>query len=115
MLTQGVFFDSHNLRRLPFNRYLVIRVFQDLVDSGIIMRSTPKRKYVFTRQFLDGMKQEATKIMPRRIFVHFPDFAVFDISGMEEWTEEELDLYVRKFRDHWLLKVRAKEPPRRSD
>jgi hypothetical protein len=46
------------------------------------------------------------RTMPRRLFIHCPDAAVFDISGIDDWTEEELEIYVRELRKHWREKTR---------
>lgn len=116
MLTQGVHFDAHGVRGLPFARNFVTRTFRALIDSGVITRSTRRGKYLLTGGFLDAMKKEITRGMPRGIFVHYPDLAVFDISGIESWTEEELEVYVKELEKRWLLRTGAQrhEGGRRS-
>ncbi len=103
MLTQGVYFDSQSLRG-TFQRMLITRVLRALIDSRVITKSMPRRKYLFTKEFLGIMKEEITRGMPRRIFVHYPDFAVFNVSGIEGWTDEEFETYVKRLRKHWLAR-----------
>ncbi len=104
MLAQGVYFDSYSILRLPFSRSFVKRTFRALIDARVITRSMPRRKYVFTGGFKDVVKEEITRDMPRGIFVRYPDFAVFDISGIESWTEEEFETYVKRLRKYWLTR-----------
>ena len=106
MLIQGAYFDSHSLSELSFSRSLVSKALRALIDSGVITRYTPRRKYLFTDEFLEGMKRGVTRGMPRRAFIHYPDFEVFDLSGIESWTAEELELYVKKLKKHWQMRAR---------
>ena len=106
ILLQGVHFDSKNIRHLPFNASFVSRTFQALRQAGVITKSTRRGKYLLTGGFLDAMKREVTRGMPRGILVHHPDLAVFDLSGIETWTEEELEVYVRELRRRWSLRAR---------
>jgi hypothetical protein len=106
MLIQGVFFDTRRLRRLPFNKRLVERVLRALVDSRVVVKSRLRRKYILTDEFLNLAKGEVVRTMPRQLFIHCPDAAVFDISGIEDWTEEELEIYLRELRKHWREKTR---------
>lgn len=108
MLIQGVFFDSRRLRRLPFNGRLVERVLRSLVDSRVVVKSRLRRKYILTEDFLNLAKGEIVRAIPRQLFIHCPDPAVFDISGLESWSEEELEIYVRELRKRWLSKTRPK-------
>ena len=50
------------------------------------------------------MKLDIIKGMPRGILVHYPDLKVFDVSGIEEWTEEELDRYIARLRERWQIR-----------
>jgi len=106
MLVQGVFFDSRSLRGPPFNKRQVERVLRALVDSHMITRSMPRMKYVLTDDFLNLVKNEITKSMPRQLFIHYPDMAIFDISGIESWSQEELELYMKELKKHWLARRR---------
>ncbi len=104
MLVQGVFFDSRSLRGPSFNERQVTRVLDALIDSRVITRSMPRMKYVLTDEFLDTVKSEVTRLMPRRLFIHYPDFEVFDISGIESWSQEEFELYMKELKKHWLAR-----------
>jgi hypothetical protein len=103
MLTQGTFFDSQSLRG-TFPRMLVTRTLRALMDSHVVTKSMPRRKYLFASEFKDIVKGEITRGMPRGVFVRYPDFAVFDVSGMECWTEDEFETYVKRLRKHWLAR-----------
>jgi hypothetical protein len=39
--------------------------------------------------------------MPRGALVSLPSLKVFDVSGMDNWDEEELALYIDWLRKHW--------------
>lgn len=104
MVVQGVFFDSRSLRGPSFNERQVTRVLDALIDSRVITRSMPRMKYVLTDQFLDAVKSEVTRLMPRRLFIHYPDLGVFDISGIESWSQEEFELYMKELKKHWLAR-----------
>ncbi len=109
MLTQGVYFDSHSVRLLPFSKNSISRPLRALINSGVIMKSTRRGKYLLTDGFLDAMKQDITKGMPRGPFVHYPDLTVFDISGIESWTEEELEVYIKELKRRWMLRAKAQK------
>ncbi|MGH9919247.1 MAG: hypothetical protein ACRD6W_10345 [Nitrososphaerales archaeon] len=105
MLTQGVHFDSHSVYGLPVRKGLVTTTLHSLLDAGIVTRSTARAKYLFTDAFLEAMGLQITEGMPRGIFVHYPDLSVFDICGIERWTEEELQVYVKRLKQHWVLRT----------
>ena len=105
MLTQGVYFDSHSVYGLPVNKRLVSKTLRALLDAGVIGRSTTRAKYLFTDAFLRGMGHQITEGMPRGIFVHYPDLSIFDVCGIGSWTEEELQVYVRRLKEHWVLRT----------
>lgn len=107
MLIQGVFFDSRRARRLPFNRMLITRVLRSLVESRVIEKSKPRRKYVLTNEFLNAIKGDVTRTMPRKLFIHCPDAAVFEVSGIDSWSEQEFELYVKDLRKLWLARAPA--------
>jgi len=50
------------------------------------------------------VKREVTRLMPRRLFIHYPDFEVFDVSGIESWSQEELELYMKELKKRWLAR-----------
>lgn len=105
MLLQGSFFKSRGIRKPPLNRGVVTNVLKSLVDSRVIMKTSPRGKYMFTEEFLGMMKREVTRRMPRGTLVRYPDLRVFDISGVEQWTEEELEVYTRDLRRLWLSRT----------
>src|SRR5580700_8501267 len=102
MLNQGVYFDSQSVYRLPANKALVTKTLRALVDEGVIRKSSTRAKYLFTDAFLEAMGDQIAEGMPRGIFVHYPDLAVFDICGIGNWTEEELQVYVRRLKERWV-------------
>ena len=104
MLTEGVYFESGSVWGLPLSGSRVARTFRALADAGVVRRSSVKGKYNFTQGFLEGMRREITRKMPRGSLVHFPDLAVFEVSGIADWTEAELDVYSRRLREHWASK-----------
>jgi hypothetical protein len=104
ILLEGVHFDSASIWGMPFDHNSVARTFRALIDAGVIARSPVKGKYRLTDEFLDTMKLDIIKGMPRGILVHYPDLKVFDVSGIEEWTEEELDRYIARLRERWQIR-----------
>ncbi|QQG48701.1 MAG: hypothetical protein HY247_08210 [archaeon] len=105
MLTQGVYFDSQSIYALPVDDSLVARTFRALLDARVIARSTSRAKYLFTDSFLEEMRRQIASGMPRGIFVHYPDLTVFDMCGIKEWTESELQTYVRRLKERWALRT----------
>jgi len=103
MLVQGIHFDSQSMWKMPIDRNQVWRAFRTLIKSGVIEKLvTIKGRYRFTQGFLEALKQDITKQMPRGVFLHYPDIGIFDIAGMEFWTEDEFERYVKRQREHWL-------------
>ncbi len=107
MLTEGVYFDSHTVYSLPVNKSFVTRAFQSLISDGVVRKSRAKGKYLFTDSFLESVRREIMAGMPRGIFVHYPDLIVFDVCGIESWTEEELSSYVRRLKERWVVRTDA--------
>jgi hypothetical protein len=106
LLLKGVHFDSANVRRMPLGQTSITRTLHGLIEAGIISKSPIKGKYRLTDEFVDSLKNEMTEGMPRGIFIHFPDLRIFDISGIEEWTEEELDRYTRRLKERWTIRTK---------
>jgi hypothetical protein len=103
MLLKGALFDSKSIWRLPMDQNRVGRTFRALIDSGVIRKSPIRGKYSLSGGFLDSMKQDITRGMPREVFLHYPDLTVFDVCGIGIWTEEELDRYIKRLRERWLF------------
>jgi hypothetical protein len=103
---EGVHFDLANVRRMPLGQTSITRTLHGLIEAGMISKSPIKGKYRLTDEFVDSLKSEMTEGMPRGIFIHFPDLRVFDISGIEEWTEEELDRYTRRLKERWTIRTK---------
>ena len=101
VLTEGVFFDTHDLRKLPFSAAQVTRVLTGLQRSNVLTRVN-SRKYLFTDEFLEILKQEVGRKVPRSGIARFPDVSVFDICAIEDWSEEELNRYLKTLRGHWV-------------
>jgi hypothetical protein len=109
LLLKGVHFDSKSIWGLPFRHTSISRAFKGLVEAGVISKSHPRGKYRLTDGFREMMRVEITRDAPRGLFVHYPDFAVFDISGIGDWTEEELDWYVERLRERWMIRRKQAE------
>lgn len=112
MLVQGAFFDSSIVRELPFDKRRVSRVLHNLIDSGVILKTTRRGKYLFTDGFLSRLKGEIARGAGHRIFIPIPDLEIFDVVGVEHWTEQELEVYTKGLKDRWLLRTgrRVTEP-----
>ena len=104
MLTQGVYFDSTSAYRIPADKSLFWRAIRALESAGVVTRSRARKKYLLTDDFLEYMRQEITKRMPRGTFLHHPDLSVFEICGIGDWSAEELNAYVRRLTDRWMLR-----------
>ncbi|HEV2138031.1 MAG TPA: hypothetical protein VGR53_04260 [Nitrososphaerales archaeon] len=101
VLAEGVSFDSHDLRKLPFQPAHVTRVLRALMNSGVLERIN-SRKYLFSDRFLGVVKEEILGKTPRTGILQFPTMTIFDICGVEYWSERELEHFVRRLREHWL-------------
>jgi hypothetical protein len=104
MLTQGVYFDSRSIRGLPVRQRTIDRALRALIRSGVVAKSKARTKYLLTDEFLDALRQETTRGMPRGTFIHYPDLSVFDVCGIGEWSGEELEAYVERLRQRWVLR-----------
>lgn len=110
VLLEGVFFDARKLSKLPYERSLVWRVVKALVDSGVLVK-VRKGKYLVAGGFADTLKREVTWKMPRGALLSFPSLRVFDVSGLESWDEDELEVYIVWLRKHW----KSLRPPSRTE
>ena len=104
MLTQGVLFDSRSVRALPVHRDMVTRALKALIAAGVVTKSRARNKYLLTDGFLEALREEITREMPRGTFVHYPDLSVFDVCGIGSWSAEELETYIARVRQRWMLR-----------
>jgi hypothetical protein len=101
-LIEGVFFDTRDLRRLPYEPTLVSRVLKSLVDSNVLMKIHDRRNYILTNEFRRALKAEVQRRTPQSAIPHrFPSLDVFYVGGMEDWSEHEFGIYVDQMRDMW--------------
>jgi len=101
VLLLGVAFDSHDLRKLPFRPSQVTRVVKALLDAGVLMRIGKKQKYLFTEEFRNLLKDQVLQKTPRSGIIQFPVMTTFEVCGVEHWSEQEFDRFVRALKDHW--------------
>ena len=92
---------------MPFDHNSVGRTLRALIDAEVISRSPVRGKYRFTDTFAEMLKQDVTKDMPRELFIHYPDLRVFDIAGIDLWTEAEFKWYTERLRERWLIRRQA--------
>jgi hypothetical protein len=100
VLAEGVAFDSHDLRKLPFRPAFVTKVLMSLREAGVIERVNTG-KYLFTSQFMDTMKEEILRKAPRSGLIQFPTMTVFDMCGIDGWNQSDMENFVRRLREHW--------------
>lgn len=101
VLAEGVSFDSHDLRKLPFQPAHVTRVLRALQNSGVLERINA-RKYLFTDEFQGLLTSEILAKTPRSGILQFPAMTIFDVCGCEGWSERELDQFFKRLKEHWL-------------
>lgn len=99
VLVEGVAFDSHDLRKLPFSPAFVTRVLKSLRQSGVLERVNT-RKYLFTDGFVNTMKEEIMSKVPRNGLMQFPTTTIFDMCGIESWSEVEVEGFVSRLKEH---------------
>lgn len=97
LLTMGIYFKVHNLRKLPFRPAHVTRVLRALQDSGVISKFD-HQIYKFTDDFLALAKDEIFKRMPRSGILQFPVMTVFDVCGLGEWDDYDFESFIRTLR-----------------
>ena len=100
VMIEGVAFDSHDLRRLHYSSTLVTKVLRSLRQSNVLERVNA-RKYLFTDRFALALKQEVLGKTPRSGLMQFPSISVFDICGIESWTERDLEHFMKRLKQHW--------------
>jgi DNA-binding MarR family transcriptional regulator len=104
MLTEGVYFDIRAIRKLRVSKDLVTRALKALIASGVVTRSRARNKYLLTDEFLDALRQEIARRMPRGSFIHHPDLATFEVCGISDWSADELKAYVDRLTQRWMLR-----------
>jgi hypothetical protein len=100
VLIEGVAFDIHDLRKLPFSPAFVTKVLASFRGSGILRRVST-RKYLFTDSFVGIVKDEVLRKTPRSGLMQFPAMMVFDMCGIESWSERDLEHFTKRLRQHW--------------
>jgi hypothetical protein len=100
VLTQGIAFDTQGLRKHGFSHNLVTKVLASLRQSGVLERVNP-RKYLFADAFSEVLREDVLGKMPRSGLMRFPTMTVFDMCGIESWTEHDLEEFVKRLRQHW--------------
>ena len=100
VLLEGVAFDSHDLRKLQYSQTLVTKVLKSLQHSGVLERVNA-RKYLFTDKFSGLLKEEILRKTPRSGLMQFPAMTVFDMCGIESWTESDVDHFTTRVGEHW--------------
>jgi hypothetical protein len=104
LLLEGIAFDTHDLRKLPFSPTLITRVLKSLQQSGVIQRVNPG-KYLFTDSFSEVMKGRVLGKAPRSELMQFPTMTVFDMCGIECWTERDLEHFTQRLKQYWSSSV----------
>jgi hypothetical protein len=102
VLMEGIAFDTGDLKKHGFSHSLLTKVLGSLRQSGVLEPvSRSHRKYFFADSFSRILKEDILGKTPRSGLMQFPAMAVFDVCGMETWTEHDLDSFVRRLRHHW--------------
>jgi len=100
VLTQGIAFDTHDLKKHQFSSTMVTKVLRSLREAGVLERVNP-RKYLIAESFTGTLKEDVLSKTPRSGLMQFPTMAVFDICGIEQWNELEVDEFARRLKEHW--------------
>jgi hypothetical protein len=100
VLTEGIAFDTNDLKKHGFSHSLVTKVLGSLRQGGVLERVN-LRKYLFADSFSRILKEDVLRKTPRSGLLQFPTMAVFDMCGIETWTEHDLDDFVRRLKQHW--------------
>jgi hypothetical protein len=100
VLLEGIAFDTHDLRMLSYSPSLITRVLRSLQQSGVLQRVN-SGKYLFTDRFSGVVREGVLGKAPRSGLMQFPTMAVFDMCGMECWTESDLECFTQRLKQHW--------------
>jgi hypothetical protein len=102
VLMEGIAFDTGDLKKHGFSHNLLTKVLGSLRQSGVLEQMTrSRRKYLFADSFSRILKEDVLGKTPRSGLMQFPAMAVFDMCGIETWTEHDLDSFVGRLRQHW--------------
>lgn len=99
VLAESVAFDTHDLRKLPFSSTLITKVLKSLRQSGVLERVNT-RKYLFNEKFVGVLKEEILRKTPRSGLMQFPAMTIFDVCGIEGWTERDVEHFVSRLKQH---------------
>lgn len=113
-LLEGVFFDSRDVRKLPYKPALVSKVLKSLLDSNLLVKIHGRRNYILADEFRETLKKEVRRKTPSSGIHQFPALDVFYVGGMEDWGEHEFEIYVSQMRDMWLRLSRSRRAAARS-
>ena len=113
-LLEGVFFDTRDIRKLPYKPALVSKVLKSLLDSNLLVKIHGRRSYILTDEFRETLKKEVLRKTPGSGIHQFPALDVFYVGGMEDWGEHEFEIYVSQMRDMWLRLSRNRRAAARS-
>ena len=109
-LLEGVFFDTRDVRRLPYNPKLVSKVIKSLLESNLLVKIHSRRNYILTDEFRETLKKEVLRKAPSSGIHQFPALDVFYVGGMEDWGEHEFEIYVSEMREMWQRLSRSRRP-----
>ena len=101
-LLEGVFFDTRDVRRLPYDPKLVSKVLKSLLESNLLVKIHSRRNYILTDAFRETLKREVLRKTPSSGIHQFPALDVFYVGGMEDWGEHEFEMYVSEMKEMWL-------------
>ena len=113
-LLEGVFFDTRDIRKLPYKPALVSKVLKSLLGSNLLVKIHGRRNYILTDEFREALKKEVLRKTPGSGIHQFPALDVFYVGGMEDWGEHEFEIYVSQMRDMWLRLSRNRRAAARS-
>ena len=109
-LLEGVFFDTRDVRKLPYDPKLVSKVIKSLLESNLLVKIHSRRNYILTDVFRETLKKEVLRKAPSSGIHQFPALDVFYVGGMEDWGEHEFEIYVSEMREMWQRLSRSRRP-----
>jgi hypothetical protein len=109
-MLEGVFFDTRDVRKLPYDAKLVSKVIKSLLESNLLVKIHSRRNYILTDAFRETLKKEVLRKAPSSGIHQFPALDVFYVGGMEDWGEHEFEIYVSEMREMWQRLSRSRRP-----